>query len=437
MRDLVMFFAMIAMVPMAIMNGFVAFLFWGYTTVLTPAHYLYGFMQSVRFNFIFAIIALSLLLLRREKNNAYKPNITVTYWLLVAFLVHANICAALALSPNPLVSDTYEKIMKGFAFVLAIPFFVKDRTGIHVVLIMIALGLGLHGVVEGLKFVVAGGAHRMSGIPGSSLTDNNLFAVAMVMILPIILYFYNVLNNTNAKYISLIAFLLTILTVIATNSRGGFLALAVLGVWYFLTSRRKGFAFIAVLVGFGLVMAVAPDTWFDRISSIETANEDNSFMNRVAAWQVSFAIGIGNPIFGGGFSAIQNYWIWDTYKVMTNIFGVDVDLYSPKAAHSIYFQVLGDMGVVGLLLFLLLLTTAIINRNAINKKIKITKRQDLVWAIDMADAMFLSLLAYMVGGAGVSLPYYEIVYMLICLLSILNSIIEKQVQRESGKASLD
>lgn len=432
MRDLIMFLAMIAMVPMAIMNGFVAFLFWGYTTVLTPAHYLYGFMQGVRFNFIFATIALGLLFLGREKASTEKPAITGTYWLLLIFLAHASISAALSLTPNPLLMDIYEKIIKGFAFILAIPFFVKDRIGIHAVLAMIALGLGLHGVVEGLKFVASGGAHRMSGIPGSSLTDNNLFAVAMVMAMPIILYFFNALKNKYAKNISLIAFLLTIMTVIATNSRGGFLALSMLGVWYFAMSRRKGFAFVAVLVGLGLVLVVAPDTWFNRISSIETANEDDSFMNRVAAWQVSFAIGLGNPIFGGGFSAIQNYWIWDTYKVMTNIFGVDVDLYSPKAAHSIYFQVLGDMGVVGLLLFLLLLTTAFFNRNAIKQTIKKSKRQDLNWAVDMADAMFLSLLAYMVGGAGVSLPYYEIVYMLICLLSVLNSIVAKQVQRQSG-----
>lgn len=427
-----MLFAMTAMVPMALMNGFVAFLFWGYTTVLTPTHYLFGFMQGVRFNFIFAAIALGLLFLQREKTKNSKPAITGTYWLLVAFLVHANISAALALSPNPLIMDVQEKIIKGFAFVLAVPFFVKDRTGIHAVLAMIALGLGLHGVVEGLKFVASGGGHRMSGIPGSSLTDNNLFALAMVMVLPIFLYFYNVLSNKYAKNISLIGFLLTIMTVIATNSRGGFLALAVLGVWYFVMSRRKGFAFIAILVGVGLVLAVAPDTWFDRISSIETANEDTSFMNRVAAWRVSLAIGLSNPIFGGGFSAIQNYWVWDIYKTLPSIFSVDAGLYSPKAAHSIYFQILGDMGVVGLMLFFGLLLTAFFNRTSIKRKVKISKRQDLVWAIDMADAIFLSLLAYMVGGAGVSLPYYEIVYILIALLSVLNYIVEQKIQDQSG-----
>jgi len=427
-----MFFAMLAMLPMALMNGFVAFLFWGYTTVLTPAHYLYGFMQGVRFNFIFAAIALGWLFLSRDKKHGLKPAFSGTYWLLLAFLMHANLSTVFSLSPNPLIMDTYEKIIKGFAFVLAVPFFVKDRMGIHAVLTMITLGLGLHGVVEGLKFIASGGSHRMSGIPGSSLTDNNLFAVAMVMVLPLMLYFYHSLGNKYAKNVALFAFLLTIMTVIATNSRGGFLALAVLGGWYFVMSRRKGVAMLAVLVGVVLVLTVAPDSWFDRISSIENAREDNSFMNRVAAWRVSLSMGLNNPVFGGGFSAIQNYWIWDTYKSMPSIFSVDVSLYTPKAAHSIYFQVLGDMGVLGLLLFLSLLATAGFNRMSIRAKIKKSRRQDLVWAVDMADAIFLSLLAYMVGGAGVSLPYYEIIYILICLLSVLDAIVVKQIQGKSA-----
>jgi len=90
------------------------------------------------------------------------------------------------------------------------------------------------------------------------------------------------------------------------------------------------------------------------------------------------------------------------------------------------------MGVLGLLLFLSLLATAGFNRMSIRAKIKKSRRQDLVWAVDMADAIFLSLLAYMVGGAGVSLPYYEIVYILICLLSVLDGIVVKQIRDKSA-----
>jgi probable O-glycosylation ligase (exosortase A-associated) len=430
MRDIAMFVAMLAMVPMAFMNGFVAFLFWGYTTVLTPVHYLHGFMQGVRYNFIFAIIALGFLFLKKMDSN--KVKLAPTYWLIVAFLIHANLSALFALSPNPLIPERYETIMKGFAFILAIPYFVKSRTSIHALLAMLALGLGMHGVVEGLKFIASGGAHKMSGIGNSSLTDNNLFALGMVMVLPILLYFVNILTSNFAKFASLTAALLTILTIIATNSRGGFLALLILGIWYFVASRRKGFALLAIVVFAGLVLAVAPDSWFDRVSSIENANEDESFMNRVAAWRVSLSIGLSNPIFGGGFSAIQNYWVWDAYKSMPSIFSVDVSLYSPKAAHSIYFQILGDMGFVGLFLFLALLSSAYMNRRSIKRRIRENDRQDLLWAIDLSDTMFLSLLAYMVGGAGVSLTYYEVVYILISLLSVLDNIVDLHIRENKS-----
>ena len=429
MRDIVMLAAMLAMVPMAFMNGFVAFLFWGYTTVITPAHYLHGFMQGVRFNFIFAAMALAILFLRKNKNES-KPILGVTYWLLVVFLIHASLSTVFAFTPNPLIDEKFEKIVKGFAFVLALPFFVKDRNGIHAVLLMLALGLGLHGVIEGLKFIMSGGGHRMNGIPDSSLTDNNLFALGMVMILPIILYFNQVLIDRYAKWVTIFAALLTILTIIATNSRGGFLALAVLGIWYFMASRKKGYAIFVVIVAAVVVVAVAPDTWFERISTIKEASEDSSFMNRVAAWKVSMSIGLSNPIFGGGFSGIQNYWIWDMYKDMPSIIPVDVNLYTPKAAHSIYFQVLGDMGVFGLILFLSLLMSAFIARKSIISKVNKSSKAELLWAVDISNAIFLSLLAFVIGGAGVSLPYYEVIYILISLMAILNGVVTTKIKEK-------
>ena len=423
-----MLIAMLGMVPMAFMNGLVAFLLWGYTTVLTPKNYLFGFMLDIRYNFIFAVIALGLLFLGKTRLSKEKVILPKTYWLLVAFFIHANLSYFFGLEPNYLAAERYGNFIKGFAFVLAVPFFAKDRQGIHSILAMLAIGLGMHGVIEGLKFIASGGTHRVSGIGSSSLIDNNLFAIGMVIVLPTILYFFNTLRHKYARYIAIAATALVILSIIATNSRGGFLALAMLGVWYVISSRRKGIAAFALLLGVAMVIAVAPESWFDRISSIETANDDHSFMNRVAAWRVSLSLGLSNPIFGGGFSAINNFWIWDKYKDMPSIFSLDMSLYGPKAAHSIYFQVLGDMGVVGLLLFVSLLVTAYYNRKAIRAKVKESGRNDLVWAVDMADSMFLSLFAFMVGGAGVSLPYYEMVYILIALLAVLSTLVDKHIK---------
>lgn len=422
-----MFGALLGMVPMAFMNGLVAFLFWGYTTVLTPANYLYGFMQDVRFNFIFAAIALSLLVLGKTRLSKEKVTLSWAHWLIIIFFIHANLTYFFGFTPNPLAAERYENFIKGFAFVLAVPFFVKDRYGIYAILIMIALGLGLHGVVEGLKFIVSGGVHQVSGVGNSSLNDNNLFALGMVIVLPILLFFFNTLREKYARYAALSASVLTILTIIATNSRGGFLAMSVLGVWYFIASRRKGFAALALVVGVVLVFSMAPDSWFERVSTIGTASDDQSFMNRVAAWRVSLSIGMSNPIFGGGFSAVQNFWIWDQYKDMSSIFAIDMSLYSAKAAHSIYFQVIGDMGFVGLALYLFMFYSAHFNRKCIRSKIKKSGRTDMVWAVDMADTMFLSLFAFMVGGAGVSLPYYEIIFILIGLLATLNTIVDKKI----------
>jgi probable O-glycosylation ligase (exosortase A-associated) len=431
MRDMVMFLAMLLMVPMAIRNGFVAYILWGYTTVLSPVQYLYGFMQGVRYNFIFAAIALWSIY-RGKNNNDVKVTFTKTYYLMVFFLIHVNLSTLFAMTPNGNLMLKYEIFIKGFTFILAMPYFVKSRSDIHVLLAMIALGLGLHGVVEGLKYIVSGGSHTVSGIPGSSLTDNNLFAVGMAMLIPILLYFRSALANKYAKIIALCAVILTIFTIIATNSRGGFLAMSVLGFWYFVMSRQKVFALAIVLSLSVLVLQVAPQSWFNRISTIETADEDNSFMNRVAAWQVGSAIAIDNPVFGAGFSAIENYWIWEKYKSMPSFFSVDMSKYNPKAAHSIYFQIMSDIGFLGFFLFLSMFIAAYFNKESIKRKIKKYDRKDLTWSRDLSDSIFLSLLAYLVGGAGVSLTYYELIYILILLTSVLNTIVDAHIREKTG-----
>jgi O-antigen ligase len=98
--------------------------------------------------------------------------------------------------------------------------------------------------------------------------------------------------------------------------------------------------------------------------------------------------------------------------------------YSPKAAHSIYFQVLGDLGYVGLLLFLALLGTAFAARARVKRIYSKTGRG--LWALDLSNAGCLSLVAFMAAGAGVSLAYFELVYLLIVMLSLLPTIMQAE-----------
>ena len=425
-----MFVAMLAWVPMALMNGFVAFLLWLYTTLVSPVLYLYGFMQGFRYVFLFAGLTLFLLMIHKVKERG-KFVWDATAVLMIIFFSHAMLSAAFSLQPNPMVAIRVEDFLKGALLALVLPFFLTSRWRIHATLLTVVIGLGFHGVIDGLKVIASGGGHIIHGIGTSSLSDNNLYAVGMVMLLPIYLYLIKYSGNKWVRLALVGAFLLTIMTVLGSNSRGGFLALAVVGFWYWVTSRRKFASMLLVLVlSFGIVQ-VAPDRWFDRMSTIKTANEDNSFMNRVAAWRINLSVATTHPILGGGFEASLNRWVWDEHKYKASPFDIDMDLYIPRGAHSIYFQVLGDLGFLGFFWYLLLLFNTFWTRHRAQLLAKQLGRE-WEWASDLSTATVLSLVAFMVGGAGVSLAYYELVFVLIMLVAVVYRHLQQAVAAKVG-----
>jgi probable O-glycosylation ligase (exosortase A-associated) len=426
MRDLLMFAIVLAWVPMAFMNGFVAFLLWIYTSMMSPQLYLYGFMIDFRYAFIFAGIALGMLMLGRvqERGHFIWDKIGV---LLVLFIAHAIVSAMIAINSNYWVTFRLEFFIKGMAVAIAAPFFLTSRERIHAALIAIVAGLGFHGVVDGAKVIMSGGAHNVLGIPGASLGDNNLLALGMVMLLPITLYLVKYSAYKIAKWAAIGVFILCVMTVLGSNSRGGFLALAVLGVWYWITSPRKIMSAVLVAVVAAGVVNFAPDRWFERIATIQEAGEDESFLGRVAAWKVSVNIANDNPIFGAGFEASQVASIWNKYKQTPNFININIpDEIKFKAAHSNYFQLMGDLGYVGLCLFLALVASAFITRWQIKSLVKQLPGNH-AWAADLSTALTLSLVAFMVGGAGVSLAYFELTYLQIVMLSIVRHLLVQEL----------
>lgn len=429
MRDILMLGVMLSVIPMALMNGFVAFLLWIYTNLLSPHVYLYGFMADFRYAFVFAALALGSLVLGRA-GKIEKGLFDWSLILIVVFVLHAIVSAVLALQENPNIEFRLEYFVKGMAVAIVAPFFIKTRWQLHLVVVVIVAALGFHAVVDGLKVVASAGGHIIHGIPRSTLSDNNLYALAVVMILPLLLYLSKHSGVIYVRWCFLVVFALCVMTVLGSNSRGAFIAMVVLGFWYWLTSARKLASLLFVILVALVVVQVAPDRWFDRIETIKNAKEDDSFMGRVAAWKVSVNIANSSPFFGAGFDSTQVPAIWDEHKDVHNIFNIEIPPnVAYKAAHSNYFQVMGDLGYVGLIIFLMILLSAFIKRWEINKTIA-GRQSETEWAKDLATALVLSLVAFMAGGAGVSLAYFELAYLEIVMLSIVYRV------ADSGRRSM-
>jgi probable O-glycosylation ligase (exosortase A-associated) len=153
-----------------------------------------------------------------------------------------------------------------------------------------------------------------------------------------------------------------------------------------------------------------PQALWDRMSTISVAESDPSFQGREVAWQVAYRYAADHFPFGAGFYGPQLAPVFHTY----------FPLEQPHAAHSIFFQVLGEHGFIGIGIYLLLLVTALLKCSRVNRAAH--DQPQLGWASELASMIQISLFVFCVAGAGLSMAYYDVFVICVSLLVPLGEI---------------
>jgi probable O-glycosylation ligase (exosortase A-associated) len=146
-----------------------------------------------------------------------------------------------------------------------------------------------------------------------------------------------------------------------------------------------------------------PESWWDRMSTIRTYDQDTSAGGRINAWWMAWNLAKDN-FFGGGFSVA-----WPELFARYAPDPTDV-----HAAHSIYFMVLGELGFVGLILFMTL--WIYVWRSAGRLRIQGKRLPQTMWLSHLGAMCQVSLAGYAVGGAFLSLSYYDLPYNILILV---------------------
>ena len=140
-----------------------------------------------------------------------------------------------------------------------------------------------------------------------------------------------------------IAIPLAVTAVVYSYSRGGFIGLMIgTTVWIFLHRGRR---FSTLLVGGALaagLLLFAPKTFWDRNETLTSFAEDASVMGRVYAWEVAAGMSTDHPVGGVGAGGFR--YAWPLYA--------RPEARTAYVAHNVYLDVVGELGFVGLLLFL-------------------------------------------------------------------------------------
>lgn len=399
MRDLVLFALLGVAVVLALRRAWMGVIAWTIVSIMNP--HTFGF--SIRSFPVAATVAIATLIglmiaPSADKHFPWRRE-PITLILMMVFF-----CITLLFAFNVEGSfELFKKVMKIDLMVLVAIYLLHSKKQITVLCWALVVSIGFYGVKGGVFTMMTGGTYRVWGPEGSYISGNNEVALAFILIIPFVNYF---LMQTKVRWHRLAllgSMALMAAAALGSHSRGALLAIMAMAVvmWWRGKSKMSG-AIIGGLVGAGL-FAIMSESWFSRMETIGEYQDDASALGRINAWWMAWNLAKAN-LFGGGF---------DIYNARN--FG----LYAPDptdihAAHSIYFQILGEHGFIGLILFLLLYFFTWQSAGYLRKEGQ--KIPQTHWVGDLGSMCQVSLAGYAVGGTFLSLAYFDLPYNIIVLV---------------------
>ena len=434
MRDLLLVGFLFVAIYFCFKRPFIGIAAWTFIALLAPANWAFGFSNDFRLNLTIVLVTtLSYLFVQKDKKLAFNG---LSFWVLL-FAIWTLISSFDAVD-KPYAMGYWNQFIKVLMLYFFITLVLTKKLHIDTLIWAIVLAVCSYAAMEAVKVVLSGGGHQVSGRSGA-LRDRNDFAVAVNMCLPLILYLIYVSKHHYLKLGLWGLFLGNIVAIVGTGSRGGFIGLVILALAFWWKSKQKVVWLLLAVLVLPTAYQFTPEHWRERQSTIQTAaTEDGSFIGRLWAWKISVMIARDNPLTGGGFKAVTEPVLWYSYAPYTPYFGpIETppipQSVRPKAAHNIYLQVLGDHGYVGLFIFgMTLLGMLLINaRNG-----RLAQKHNQLWCAKLCHAITLSLVGYGVTGNNVSLAYFDLLYAIAGIISVISVYKLYQPQsQQSGELS--
>ena len=422
-RDILVTAVVFGALPVILFNPWIGILVWTWLGYMNPHRLSWGFAHDFPFAQFVAIATLVGMVLKL-KHLSFRWEAPAK--VLALFIAWMATTTVFAMYPEPAV-DQAIKNAKIMVMVFATMVLIDDQRKLNALIWITVLSLSYFGVKGGIYTVLGGGSGQVLGPEGSFFSGNTEAGLVMTMLLPFQRYLQLQSKTMWMRQALLVSLVLTSVAAIGTQSRGALVAMLAIGVFLWVKSRQKTGLFIVIVLLAGGIAALMPDSWYSRMATIQTYEADGSAMGRIYAWRLATAIAAHN-FFGGGFSSFT----YENYERYLGEFLVS-ETGNVADAHSIYFQVLGHHGFVGLAIFLALL---IITWRTLRRVIA-TTRDDatLVWMADLASMLQVSMIGFIVGGAFLGLAYFDLFYANVAVTCILSTLLTKaRTQSGSGMA---
>jgi probable O-glycosylation ligase (exosortase A-associated) len=412
MRDIALATLLFGSIPFILWRPTIGVFLWVWVSVMNPHRLTWTFAYDFRWAYLIAVSTLAGMLISKEPRRLPVTPVTVVLLLMVLWMT-VSTYFAIDFAQS---FGMWERVIKIVFMLFIALYLLHSKEQVQALIWIIAGSIAFYGIKGGLFTLRQGAESRVYGPAGSFIEENNAMALATIMTIPLLYYAFLRAAGHWARWGLVAAMVLCGFSVLGSHSRGGLIAIVVMLAFLWWKSHGKLVTslilVLLVAVGFGFM----PEKWMNRMRTIEAYEKDASAMARINAWQTAFNVAKDRPL-GGGFE-LASPSVFARYAPDPRV---------PRAAHSIYFQVLGEHGFPGLGLFLLLWLLVWLDTSWIIRRSR--DRTELAWASDLARMVQVSLLGYFVGGAFLSLAYYDVPYNLLVAVVLTRLLVEKELTR--------
>jgi putative inorganic carbon (hco3(-)) transporter len=455
LRDLFLILLMLSGAFVSLRVPAVAAGFFMWIGLMLPHSFVYGFATQFPWANIFAVV-LFFSVLRGGLDKMGRTFLAL--WPVFLFLAWAALTTTTAFAEAPASERLiyFSKVVLGTYLVACS---INTKKDVVIIVAAFAISIGFFGL-KGGPWVLMTGASTGSvrGPTGSSIEDNNDIAVALVASMPLIYWFFAKEKIKWRKYFLGFVLAMTMIAVLGTYSRGGFVALGVSTTLLVMKSSARLKIALLLIPALAAGLAFMPEKFWGRMSTIQTYEQDDSANGRINAWITAYRIA-NDKVLGGGFS----YYLNPPEMLKYAPDGTVV-----RNVHSIFFGALGEHGYIGLILLLIMIAYSLNKTRsyrfeasqarkrapppvlgASNYTLEAKKAKDalIVAAIEEQESqnsefellrrmVQVSIMAFLAGAAFVNLLYWEGFYYLLVIACIGLPIYAKEESKQTiGKSN--
>jgi len=428
MRDLIFVGYLVALLFIAFKRPFLFTLVYAYVDIVAPQRLSYFMLNSVPLSLIvFALAFLGYMLADNKQDSRF----SVRQALMILLLIYCGYTTVQAEVPDAAL-EKWDWVWKALVFAIFLPLTLKTKLRLEALALFMVLCAGTLIITGGIKTLVSGGGYGVLVLlvdNNSGLYEGSIISTVAICIIPLILWLANYGTifppDWRVKVFAYALIFAALLIPIGTQARTG---LVCIGVWAVLQLRfvrhRLIYGGIAVAIGL-LSIPFLPQSFTERMATIENYEADQSASTRLAVWRWTLDYVSEHP-FGGGFDVYRinklTYELSEVDVAQYEEWGIDPDDVDARlvedesrAFHSSYFEMLGEQGYPGLILWLLIHFGGVWRMERLRRKYSKSEKEGEQWVAPLAIALQHGHIIFLVGALFVGIAYQPFVYMLVAL----------------------